>query len=71
MLRHIACVLFSCENPDWYEELFELPYPWHCDELMMSSEDMVKYGEFRETVSNFAFVFMHCVHSSRIMSVPG
>lgn len=39
----------NVEDEQWRESLFHLPYPWYCDELMPSSQDMQTLGQFRET----------------------
>jgi len=54
------CVAGSVEDEQWRESLFHLPYPWYCDELMPSSQDMQTLGQFRETVNvvNFYAVIM-------------
>jgi len=39
------------ENPDWKESLFDVQYPWYCDELMPSAEDVQIGGKVMETVN--------------------
>lgn len=40
---------WNVENPHWRDSLFDVPHPWHCDEIMPSSEDMQNLVQFTET----------------------
>jgi len=60
------CVVGSVENPEWRASVFRMPFPWECDEIMPSSEDMQFIADFVETVSYFNFFALIIINKNNI-----